>query len=235
MSDPSFLSAAPAFTLGPLTVTWPVVTTWGIMAVLAAGSYLLTRRLSLRPGRAQAVLELIVTTLDSEIRATIPGNPARFRALVGTLLIFILTANWSSLVPGIEPPTAHLETDAALAAIVFVSSIVWGIRAQGPLGWLGSFARPNWLMLPLNLVEQVTRHFSLMIRLFGNVMSGVFVISIILSLAGLLVPIPLMALEMLTGAIQAYIFATLALVFIGSSVSEADMDPPAKHKELLHE
>lgn len=216
IDNPMVLTSA--FSLGPLTVSWPVVTTWGVMAVLGVGSWLATRRLSLRPSRAQAVLELVVTTLDSEISATIPGDPARFRTLIGTLLLFILCANWSSLIPGVEPPTAHLETDAALALIVFVAGVGWGIRAQGLGGWLAAFARPNWVMIPLNLVEQVTRHFSLMIRLFGNVMSGVFVVGVVLSLAGLLVPIPLMALDMLTGAIQAYIFATLALVFIGSAV-----------------
>lgn len=216
IDNPMVLTSA--FSLGPLTVSWPVVTTWGVMAVLGLGSWLATRRLSLRPSRAQAVLELVVTTLDSEISATIPGDPARFRTLIGTLLLFILCANWSSLIPGVEPPTAHLETDAALALIVFVAGVGWGIRAQGLGGWLAAFARPNWVMIPLNLVEQVTRHFSLMIRLFGNVMSGVFVVGVVLGLAGLLVPIPLMALDMLTGAIQAYIFATLALVFIGSAV-----------------
>ncbi|WP_442772581.1 F0F1 ATP synthase subunit A [Paenirhodobacter enshiensis] len=216
IDNPMVLTSA--FSLGPLTVSWPVVTTWGVMAVLGVGSWLATRRLSLRPSRAQAVLELVVSTLDSEISATIPGDPARFRTLIGTLLLFILCANWSSLIPGAEPPTAHLDTDAALALIVFVAGVGWGIRAQGLGGWLAAFARPNWVMIPLNLVEQVTRHFSLMIRLFGNVMSGVFVVGVVLGLAGLLVPIPLMALDMLTGAIQAYIFATLALVFIGSAV-----------------
>lgn len=224
-----------AFMLGPLAITWPVVVTWGIMAVLTITSFLMTRRLTLKPGRAQAVLELIVSTLDSEIRATVEGDPARFRPLIGTLLIFILAANWTSLVPGVEPPTAHLETDAALAVIVFFASIYWGIRSQGIGGWLSSFVRPSWLMLPLNVIGQVTRHFSLMIRLFGNVMSGVFVISIVLSLAGLLVPIPLMALEMLTGAVQAYIFATLALVFVGSAVSETGVDNTRQQKELPHD
>lgn len=213
------LTAATAFALGPMAVTWPVVTTWGVMAFLTLGSLLATRRLSTRPGPVQAVLELVVETLDHEIEATIPGDPKRFRALIGTLLLFVLCANWSSLVPGVEPPTAHLETDAALAALVFVAGIGWGIRAQGVGGWLASFAKPSWVMIPLNLVEQVTRHFSLMVRLFGNVMSGVFVVGIVLSLAGLLVPIPLMALDLLTGAVQAYIFATLALVFIGSAVT----------------
>ena len=213
------LSTSAAFALGPVTVTWPVVVTWGIIALLGLGAALATRRLSPTPGRAQAVLELIVVALDSEIKATIPGDPGRFRALIGTLLLFILCANWSGLVPGVEPPTAHLETDAALAVVVFAAGIGWGLREQGLRGWLATFARPSWVMIPLNLVEQVTRAFSMMVRLFGNVMSGVFVISIVGALAGLLVPIPLMALDMLTGAVQAYIFAALALVFIGSSVS----------------
>ncbi|MBP0485069.1 F0F1 ATP synthase subunit A [Sagittula salina] len=220
------LTTTTAFTLGSVAVTWPVVTTWGIMAALTLASILVSRRLSPRPGRVQAVAELLVETLDSEITATIPGDPARFRALIGTLLLFILIANLSSLVPGVDPPTAHLETDAALAAIVFVASVGWGIRTQGVGGWLAGFARPSWVMLPLNLVEQITRHLSLTVRLFGNVMSGVFIIGIILSLAGLLIPIPLMALDLLTGIVQAYIFATLAIVFIGSAVS--GKEPPEK-------
>lgn len=216
------MALAPAFALGPLTITWPVLTTWLVMAVLTLLCFVATRRLSLQPGRAQAVLELLVSTLDNEIRATIPGDPGRFRGLIGGLLVTVLALNWCSLIPGLEPPTAHLETDAALAAVVFVAGVGWGIRAQGLGGWLAAFARPSWVMIPLNLIEQITRHFSLMVRLFGNVMSGVFVIGIVMSLAGLLVPVPLMALDLLTGAVQAYIFATLTLVFIGAAVSGHD-------------
>ena len=208
-----------AFEIGPIAVHWSVVTTWGIMAVLTLVCVLMTRNLSKTPGLIQAVLELLVEALDSEIRATIAGDPARYRGLIGMLLVFVLCANWSSIIPGVEPPTAHLETDAALALLVFVSSVWWGIGAQGFGGWLSNFAKPSWVMIPLNIMEQITRHFSLMVRLFGNVMSGVFVIGIVLSLAGLLVPIPFMALDLLTGAVQAYIFAILALVFVGSAVT----------------
>ncbi|MHC0053932.1 F0F1 ATP synthase subunit A [Actibacterium sp. D379-3] len=222
------LSVTSAFSLGPVAISQTVVTTWIILAGMALLSFLLTRRLALKPARAQVALELIVTTVDDQIRATIPGDPTRYRALIGTLFLFILTANWSSLIPGVEPPTAHLETDAALALIVFGATILFGVRAQGSWGYLKSFARPSWVMIPLNLIEQVTRAFSLMVRLFGNVMSGVFVVGIILSLAGLLVPIPLMALDLLTGAVQAYIFAILALVFIASAVED---DTPSPEKE----
>ncbi|MDO6586557.1 F0F1 ATP synthase subunit A [Salipiger sp. 1_MG-2023] len=224
MTD-SPLDLSYAFHLGPLAISWVVVVSWGILIVLGLGCFALTRRLAIRPGKVQSVLELVVGTIDAQIIATIPGDPARYRALIGTLFLFILAANWSSLIPQVEPPTAHLETDAALALIVFVATIGYGIAAQGPWGYVKSFARPSWVMIPLNLIEQITRTFSLMIRLFGNVMSGVFVIGIILSLAGLLVPIPLMALDLLTGTVQAYIFAILSLVFIASAVEDAPPDP----------
>jgi F-type H+-transporting ATPase subunit a len=212
------LTAAPAFALGPVVVTKAVVTTWALMAVLAAAAWLATRRLRRDPGSVQAALELMVSAIDGQIRAPVGGEPAPYRALVGGLFVFVLAANWSSLAPGVEPPTATLETDAALAAIVLGTTIWHGMRARGALGYVRSFAEPSWVMIPLNMVEQLTRTFSLMVRLFGNVMSGVFVIGIVLSLAGLLVPIPLMALDLLTGAVQAYIFATLAMVFIASAV-----------------
>jgi F-type H+-transporting ATPase subunit a len=219
------LVLVPLFHLGPVAVTTPVVVTWAIMAVLALGARLLTRRLALHPSPAQAALELLCDGIVGQIRDTMHAAPHRYVPLIGTLFLFILAANWSSLIPGVEPPTAHLETDAALAAIVFVAIAWFGIRARGVRGWLASFAEPSLLMLPLNLVESVTRTFSLLVRLFGNVMGGAFVIAIVLSLAGLLVPVPLMALELLTGAIQAYIFSVLAMVFIGSAVGET---PPSQ-------
>jgi F-type H+-transporting ATPase subunit a len=162
-------------------------------------------------------------------------DPAPYRGLIGTIFLYVLIANWSSLVPGIEPPTAHLETDAALAFIVFCATIFYGVGSRGLGGYLKTFAEPTWIMIPLNIVEQITRTFSLIVRLFGNVMSGVFVVGIVLSLAGLLVPIPLMALDLLTGTVQAYIFAVLATVFIGAAVAEgkpASSLPPQQERKL---
>ena len=215
------LAIEPLFHIGPVPITQPVVVTWVIMLLLGLGSWLVTRRLSLEPSRKQAFLEMVVETIDSQIRDTMQADPRPYRALIGSLFIYVLVANWSSLVPGIEPPTAHIETDAALALIVLAATIGYGVRALGLAGYLKTFAEPSWVMIPLNIVEQITRTFSLIVRLFGNVMSGVFVVGIVLSLAGLLVPIPLMALDLLTGAVQAYIFAVLATVFIGAAISEA--------------
>jgi F-type H+-transporting ATPase subunit a len=221
------LTSVTLFHAGPVPITLPVVVTWVIMAVLVLGGWLATRKLSLVPSATQAAFELIVDTVDGQIRETMRVEPGPYRAFIGTLFAFIFVANWSSLVPGVEPPTAHLETDAALALLVFVAVIWFGIRAVGLRGYLATFAFPSPIMIPLNFLESLTRTFSLLVRLFGNVMSGVFVIGIILSLAGLLVPIPLMALDLLTGAVQAYIFAILAMVFIAGVVSEGRPATPA--------
>jgi F-type H+-transporting ATPase subunit a len=214
------LSLDTAFTLGPVRVTVPVVVTWGLMGALTLASFLITRRLRIRPGRGQAALELVVSAIEGQIRDTMGVAPRPYLPLIGTLFLFILEANWSSLIPGLEPPTGRIETDAALALIVFFAVIWFGIRARGVIGYLKTFAEPTFIMIPLNRVETFTRTFSLIVRLFGNVMSGAFIIAIILSLAGLIVPIPFMGIELLIGAIQAYIFTVLAMVFIGSAINE---------------
>ena len=214
------LESVALFYLGPVPITSAVVVTWIIMAVLVLGSMLLTRRLSVTPSARQAALEVFVEAIDGQIRDTTGAAPAPYRAFVGTLFAFILVANWSSLIPGVEPPTAQLETDAALALLVFLSIIWFGVRGAGVGGYLKSFAAPNIAMIPLNMLESITRVFSMFVRLFGNVMSGVFVVGIVASLAGLLVPIPLMALDLLTGLVQAYIFAVLAMVFISATVED---------------
>ena len=215
------LQSTPLFHLGPLPVMPAVLVTWIIMAVLVAGAIFLTRRLSLTPTATQSALELLVDTIDGQIRDTTGAAPEPYRAFIGTLFLFILTANWTSLVPGVTPPTAALETDAALAALVFVSVIWFAVRRGGVGGYLRGFALPNPLKIPLNMLESITRTFSMFVRLFGNVMSGVFVIAIVGSLAGLFVPIPLMALDLLTGAVQAYIFAVLAMVFIAAAFEKS--------------
>ena len=219
------LASTALFHLGPVPITEAVVATWAIMAVLAGGAWLVTRRLTLDASATQAAFELIVETVDGQIRDTMDAEPGPYRAFIGTLFAFIFVANWTTLIPGVEPPTAHLETDAALALLVFLAVIAFGVRAGGVRGYLATFATPSLVMVPLNLIESVTRTFSLLVRLFGNVMSGMFVIGIVLSLAGLLVPIPLMALDLLTGAVQAYIFAILAMVFIAGGIGDTKPAP----------
>jgi F-type H+-transporting ATPase subunit a len=168
------------------------------------------------------VIELIVASLLSQIQEVIRKDARPFLPLLGTLFIFLAVTNLSGVLPFVEAPTSKLETPAALALIVFVAVHYFGMRAQGALGYLASFAKPKLIMLPLNIVSEITRTFSLTVRLFGNIMSGEFVIALVVALAGLFVPIPLMALEILVGVVQAYIFTILATVFIGAAVGEVE-------------
>jgi len=216
------LASAVLFHLGPVAITRPVVTTWAIMAVLTLGSWFVTRRLTPLPDRRQAVVELVVTGIIGQVEEVIRKDPRPFLPILGTLFIFLVAANLSGVLPAVQAPTGTLETPAALALIVFGSVHFFGLRARGPVGYLASFAKPKAIMLPLNIVSEITRTFSLMIRLFGNVMSGEFIIALIVGLSGLFVPIPLMALEILVGVVQAYIFTILATVFIASAVDPAE-------------
>ena len=213
------LTSAVLFHLGPIPITSPVVTTWAIMAVLAATAQLMTRRL--RADGGQALLEIVVTGIARQIGDVIRSDTKPFLPLLGTLFIFLVTANLCGVLPGVQAPTSKLETPAALALIVFFSVHYFGVRARGVRGYLASFAEPRLIMLPLNVLSEVTRTFSLMIRLFGNVMSGEFIIALIVALSGLFVPIPFMALAILVGLVQAYIFTVLAAVFIGAAVGDA--------------
>jgi F-type H+-transporting ATPase subunit a len=209
------------FHLGPVAITRPVVTSWVLMALLATGARLATSRLAPRPDRLQAMLELLVTGILGQVQDIIRKDARPFLPLLGTLFIFLVTANLCGVLPGVTAPTGTLETPAALALIVFGAVHFYGVRARGLGGYLASFAQPKPIMLPLNILSEITRTFSLMVRLFGNVMSGEFVIALVLTLAGLFVPIPLMALEILVGVVQAYIFTVLATVFIGAALDSA--------------
>ncbi|HVM85112.1 MAG TPA: F0F1 ATP synthase subunit A [Candidatus Binatia bacterium] len=209
------------FHFGPVGITRPVVTTWAIILVLAVVSRLATRGLEKRVDDRHSLAEVAVLALLDHFSAIIGRDARPLLPLLATLFIFLVTANLCGVLPGVEAPTAKLETPAALALIVFVAVHYFGIRAKGFLGYLASFAQPKLIMLPLNLLSEITRTFSLMVRLFGNVMSGEFIIGLVLALAGLFVPIPFMALEILLGLVQAYIFTVLATVFIGAAIDNA--------------
>jgi F-type H+-transporting ATPase subunit a len=203
-----------------MAVTGPVVTTWAIMLVLAATCRIAVGARS--PDRLRLALEIVVTGIVGQISDVMRRDARPFLPLLGTLFIFLAIANLSGLLPGVEAPTGKLETPAAMALIVFVAVHYFGIRARGIGGYLKSFAEPRLVMLPLNILSEITRTFSLMVRLFGNVMSGEFLIALVVALAGLFVPIPLMVLEVLVAIVQAYIFTVLASVFIGAAVGGID-------------
>jgi len=212
------LGADVLFRIGPLPISGAVVTTWVIMALLAGGAALASSRLRAEPSRWQAVLEMLVEGMAGQIEDTMRTPPRPYLPLIGTLFLFVLTCNLAPLLPAVRAPTARLETTAALALIVFVAMHGYGIRTRGLRRYLAHYLEPNPLLLPLTLLSELTRTLSLMVRLFGNIMSHELVIAVLLSLAGLLLPVPIMALGLLIGAVQAYIFAVLAAVFLGAAV-----------------
>jgi F-type H+-transporting ATPase subunit a len=220
--QPSPLETEILFHLGAVPVARAVVTTAALVLLLGLGSWVSTRRLKLSPGRWQAVLEALVLWMSDQVREIVRRDPAPFLPLLGTLFLFLAFANLSAVLPGVKSPTASIETPAALAIIVFFSTHVYGIWQQGPRKYLGGYLKPNPLLLPLNIVSELTRTFSLMVRLFGNMMSHELVLGIVATIAGLLVPIPFLALGILVGLIQAYIFSTLATVFIGAAVGAVE-------------
>ena len=222
--DSSPLTTTVLFHVGPVPVSDAVVTTWGLMLALTVVCYAGTRRATVNAGPYQAMLEIVVETIERQIAGVLDRDAWPYLALLGTLFIFLAIANVLAVVPGLKSPTAHIETPAALALVVFVSVHFFGIRSHGIGHYLRRYLRPNVLMLPLNILSEITRTFSLMVRLFGNIMSHELVIGIVVLLAGLLVPVPFMLLGLMIGIIQAFIFTILATVFIGAAIGAVDTE-----------
>lgn len=210
------------FHLGPVGISRSVVTTWVLMAALAALAAIAMRDARVRARPLQAVVEVLVDTIADQVRQIIGRDPWPFVPLLGTLFIFITAANLAAVVPAGSPPTGHIETPAALALIVFMSVHYHGIRMRGLRAYFKRYAEPSVFLFPLNILSELTRTFSLMVRLFGNMMSHEFVIAIVLFLAGLFLPIPFLLLGVLIGVIQAYIFTVLAAVYIGAAVGSIE-------------
>ena len=207
------------FTWGLLPVSRAVLTTWITMVATAFTLALIFR---VKAPRIRSAICLLVTLMADQIRQIVNRDPWPFMPVLGSLFVFILLANMTAIVPAASAPTSHIETPAALALVVLLSVHLEGIRTQGPSRYLKHYFAPTPLMMPLNVLTEVTRTFSLMIRLFGNIMSHEFVIAIVLSLAGLLVPVPFMLLGILIGIIQAYIFTVLAAVYMGAAVGSVE-------------
>ena len=215
--------------LGTIVLAEPVLITWGIMLVLTAGSWIVTRRLSLDPGPVQVVLEGLLNAADEAIRAVLPEQTTRLLPFIATLWLFIVVANLCGLIPGLHAPTSDLSTTLALAALVFVSVHWFGIRAEGFRAYLRHYLSPMPLMLPFHLMSELTRTLALAIRLFGNMMSLEMAALLVLLVAGFLVPIPLLMLHIIEALIQAYIFGMLALIYIAGAIhSQQSQHPQAQ-------
>jgi F-type H+-transporting ATPase subunit a len=220
---------------GPVRLNATILFTWVVMALMVLGSWLVTRNLStsMEISRGQNLLEVLVDAIRQQIREISQQEPGSYLSFVGTLFLFIAVANLLAIVPGYYPPTGSLSTTAALAICVFVAVPLFGIAQQGLVEYLKEYARPTPIMLPFNIIGELSRTVALAIRLFGNIMSGTVIAAILLSVTPLLFPILLQLLGLLTGIVQAYIFAILAMVYIASATrarqqTEATAQPREK-------
>ncbi len=204
---------------GFLEVNSTIVTTWVLMLVMAFGSWLITRKLAteVHISRWQGFLEIVVTTIEEQIKGVGLHHPAKYLGFLGTLFLFIAVSNLCAIIPGYEAPTGSLSTTTALAVSVFVAVPIFGIEEQGLGGYLKSYMKPTWVMLPFNIISEVSRTFALAMRLFGNIMSGTMIVAILLTITPLFFPDFMYLLGLLTGMVQAYIFSILAAVYIAAA------------------
>jgi F-type H+-transporting ATPase subunit a len=205
---------------GFITINLTLVTTWILISVMATGAWLITRKLKsdIRISRWQSVLEIIVVGINNQIEEVGLKKPENYIAFLGTLFLFIGVSNLCIIFPGYEPPTASLSTTAALAICVFFAVPFFGIAKGGLLNYLETYIEPTWVMLPFNLISEITRTLALAVRLFGNIMSGGMIVAILLSISPFLFPVIMNVLGLLTGMVQAYIFSVLATVYIAGAV-----------------
>ncbi|NTU68461.1 MAG: F0F1 ATP synthase subunit A [Chlorobiaceae bacterium] len=207
---------------GFLKLNQTIVTTWGLMALLTGGSALITRRLqaAVAISRWQSLLEIVVGMANRQIGEIGLDNPEKYLPYVATLFIFIATANLCTIIPWYQPPTGSLSTTTALALSVFIAVPVFGIADRGLTGYLRSYAEPTPIMIPFNIISELTRTMALAVRLFGNMMSGVMILAILLTISPLFFPVLMNLIGLLTGMVQAYIFSILATVYIAAAAGK---------------
>ncbi|ABK99115.1 F0F1 ATP synthase subunit A [Pelobacter propionicus] len=198
--------------------------TWLIIALLLLLSFLATRALKTVPGGLQNFMEIIVGGIENMVTETMGEHGRPYFPLVATIGIFVLVSNLIGLIPGFFPPTANINTTAACAIVVFLSTHVVGIKRHG-IGYIKHFCGPIlWLtpiMFFIEVIGHLSRPVSLTLRLFGNMNGHELVLIIFFGLAPFLVPLPMMLMGVLVSFIQAFVFMLLTMIYIQGSLEEA--------------
>lgn len=204
---------------GFLKLNVTIVTTWVLMLALVVAARLVTRNFGseVRISRWQSLLEVIVVTIRKQIEEVGLRHPEKYLGFLGTLFLFIALSNFCTIFPGYEPPTGSLSTTVALALCVFVAVPLFGIEESGLGGYLKSYLKPTFIMLPFNIISELSRTLAMAIRLFGNIMSGTMILAILLTVIPFIFPVVMSLLGLLTGMVQAYIFSILATVYIAAA------------------
>ncbi len=213
----------PLLTLGPVTITGTVVTTWVIMVVICLPAWLVSRHLRIKPGPLQTAVEGIVSSIEEAVTAVAPGHAGQIFPFIGSLWIFLVVANLSSVIPGVHSPTRDLSATGALAITVFLSTHWFGIRIQGLKAYLRHYLAPSPILLPFHLISEITRTVALAVRLFGNMMSLEMAALLVLLVAGFLAPVPILMLHIIEALVQAYIFGMLALIYVAGGLQSQQL------------
>ena len=205
--------------LGPVPITPTMITSAATSLFLVIVFSIVARAVVRRPhGRLAAVGRLTFGFLHDLVTEAVGHPSPGLEIFAGSLFLFICGAAVIGELPVIAAPTANLAATGALAALVFLAVPMVGVRARGPLGYLKHYFRPNPLLFPLHIISELSRTLALALRLFGNMLSGHLIVALIVVLVGLVVPVPLMALDLLIGFLQAYIFTILASVYVGAAI-----------------
>lgn len=196
-----------------------IVTTWVLMLAMVLIARAVTRKLEhqVRISRWQGALEVVVISMRKQIAEVGLPKADKYLGFLGTLFLFIAVSNFCTILPGYEPPTGSLSTTAALALCVFIAVPLYGIAESGLTGYLKTYLRPTLLMLPFNLISELSRTLAMAIRLFGNIMSGTMILAILLTVTPFIFPVVMSMLGLLTGMVQAYIFSILATVYVAAA------------------
>lgn len=219
----SSLDLVPALLPPVVSISGSVVTSWGLMGFLGIVSWLSARNIREMPGSYQVVLEGTVSAMEDAIESVLPGKCDLVFPFIATLWIFILLANLTGIIPGLHSPTSDLSVTSSLAVLVFLSVHWFGIKAEGLRVYLKHYIRPSPILLPFHLISEASRTLALAVRLFGNVMSLEIGYSLVLLVAGFLVPIPLLMLHLVEAVIQAYLFGMLALIYIAGGIQAQEL------------
>lgn len=201
-----------------------IISTWLIMVLLLLLSLLTTRALKTIPGGLQNFMEVVIGGIENMIVETMGEQGRPYFPLIATVTLFVLISNLIGLIPGFFPPTANINTTAACAIVIFLSTHVVGIKHHG-FGYIKHFCGPIIWLAPIiffiEIIGHLSRPLSLTLRLFGNMNGHELVLMIFFGLAPFLVPLPMMLMGVLVSFIQAFVFMLLSMIYIQGSLEEA--------------
>lgn len=209
---------AVVFYLGTIPVTTSVVSTWIVMAIVIPLSYFIGKRVKPVPRGAQHLVEMVAEFFYGLLEETMGREGRKYLPLVGTLFLFILCLNLSWFIPGMKPPTTDLSTTLGFAVVTVISVQLIGIKKLGIGGYIKHYFQPNPFMFPLILLEELVKPVSLSLRLFANMFGEETVVMVLFMMIPLFCPIPVMALGVIMGLIQALVFSLLTVIYISNFV-----------------